>query len=225
VGGIVGAALATYLLLAAGVGAAVQASGVNPSGVKSNLPEWKFVCALAGEGQLSADSGAIGAYALTPNPQARQIAREILARDIRQLPQNWRYILVHQLGHLWVDNDTAIYAFYPALEGTSLYGMPNAKTATAAYLMGGVDRGIFLPIVLLAAWGVCLIHRQRRWGEIAAFLGCLIAVYFLTHLVIETLPRYRYLVSPAIFMLGAPAWAWLTRLTSKERQLEPRGRR
>ncbi|MDR2453723.1 MAG: hypothetical protein LBD51_04070 [Bifidobacteriaceae bacterium] len=215
-GAAAGAALAAYALLALGAGAAVKASGVNPGGVASNLPEWKFICALAGPDQLRDDAAAIGAYAAQPKAEARAAARDILARDLRQLPQTWRYILGRQLRHLWVENDTALFAFNPALAGNPTYSLPDAKTATAAYLMVGLERGIFLPAVVLAAWGAAAIGRRRRWGALAAFLGCLVAAYFLAHLVIEAQPRYRYLVSPAIFALAGPAWA---RLATPARQL------
>jgi hypothetical protein len=205
-------AVAVYAAAGQGAGAAIKASGVNPAGAANNLPEWKFVIGLDKEGQVPKDVVAIGAYAATPDPDARAVAQEAVKRNLRQLPQTWKWVLRNQLFVLWALNDTPHYAFNPQLTSAPLYAIPDPETATTAHVMILGERGLFLPVVLLAAWGVVLLNRDRRWGRLALFLALLVTVYFTAHLVIEVLPRYRYLPMPAVFALAAPA---LGRLAGK----------
>lgn len=204
-------ALALYALVAAGAGAGVKASGINPAGVANNLPEWKFVLGLVPQAQMGSTLTDIDAYGAAPNPQAPAIAEERLERAIRDLPQQWRAVLRQQTANMWALNDSARLAFWPELASAGLYGVPDRTTATWAYLMVSGERGLFLPIMALAAAGVMLVNRRRAWNRWAVFLACLVVAFVAAHLVIEVMPRYRYLVMPAVFALAAPAWEWLAR--------------
>jgi hypothetical protein len=203
------------LALAAGVYAgaiavvdqAVRASGVNPAGVRSGLPEWKFVLGLEGPQGAAADFAAIGAYGEQMLPGARETAQAALARNLRDLPANWKVILERQVRLLWVRHDDAIWAFNPQLAEMPLTGIPQARTDTLAYLMVAAERGLFLPVVILAGLGAARLAWRRRWGRAALFCACFIVAYAAIHLVIEAQPRYRYPVMPAIFALTAPACA------------------
>jgi hypothetical protein len=205
------AALAIYAAVGAAADAAVKASGINPGGTGNHLPEWKLLPGLAGRGGGVEDTEAI--YALWGDPstfgQARELAQETLRRDIEQLPDNWPQILRRQSVSLWVLNDTAVFAFNPGLAEEPTYAVPDSGTAPTAYWLVAMERGFFLPAVLLAAAGVIALSRGRRWGAVAIFLACLLVAYATVHLVVEVQPRYRYAIMPAIFALGAPAWARL----------------
>ncbi|MDR0592279.1 MAG: hypothetical protein LBG60_03270 [Bifidobacteriaceae bacterium] len=206
------AALAVAVYAGAGAAAdqAVKAAGVNPAGTANNLPEWKFVFGLQGSWEQGRqDSADIGAYDPSPKPDARQIARAAVERDLRQLPQTWRTVLHRQVTSLWVLNESGSYLYWPQFEGRYRYQVPSAQAFTLGHYLVLGERGAFLPAVLLAAAGVGLLGRRRRWGALAAFAACLVAAYALVHLAIEVQPRYRYLVMPAVFALTAPAWDWL----------------
>jgi hypothetical protein len=209
-------AAAALALLAAGgvyvgtiavVDSAVRASGVNPAGVRSGLPEWKFVLGLAGPEGSAADLAAIGAYGEEMLPGAREKAEAALARNLRDLPANWKSIVERQLRALWVRHDDAIWAFNPQLADLPLTGIPKAQSDTLAYIMVASERGLFLPVVVLAGLGVARLTWRRRWGRAALFCVCFMVAYAAIHLAIEAQPRYRYPVMPAIFALTAPAVA------------------
>ncbi|MDR2454556.1 MAG: glycosyltransferase family 39 protein [Bifidobacteriaceae bacterium] len=201
------AALTIYGLAGAAADSAVKASGVNPGGVGNHLPEWKLVMGLAG----AAGAGEVGIHEATPKPDARATAQRIVDGALSNLPQHWPGVLSRQTRVLWAQNDTAVFQFWPQVQGIGLYEVPDSDRLTTAHYSVVLERGGFLPAVVAAAWGVLLINRRRQWGRLAAFLGLFIAAYALVHLAIEVQPRYRYLAMPAIFALGGPAWAWATR--------------
>ncbi|MDR1187924.1 MAG: glycosyltransferase family 39 protein [Bifidobacteriaceae bacterium] len=205
--------VAAYGLVGAGADGAIKASGINPAGASNNLPEWKFVFGLQGNtAQGRQDLVDIGAYDPIPKPDARQIARAALERDIRQLPQTWHRVLARQVNSMWARNESARYLYWPQFGASDQYRLPDSRTYTLGHYLVLGERGVFLPIILMAAWGVVLLNRDRRWGALATFLACFVAGYALIHLAIEVQPRYRYLFMPAVFCLAAPAWACLTRL-------------
>jgi hypothetical protein len=205
------------MLLGVGAGAAVKASGLNPEGIANNLPEWKIALGPV-EGAVDGPSWSeIGIRDSTPNPEAPRIAREIVRSYLEHLPQTWPQVLKRQTQTLWAQNDTASFAFWPGLEGRPLYELPDPQTATLAHYLVLLERGFFVPAVLLAAIGVLLLHRGHRWNYISTFLCCFFAAYCLVHLAIEVQPRYRYLAMPAIYALTAPTWA----VISGQRQQTP----
>jgi hypothetical protein len=203
-------ALAVYALTGAAASAAIKASGINPAGAANNLPEWKFVFGLQAGNQGSQDLIDIDAYGPTPKPDARAIARAAVNRDIRQLPGTWREVLKRQVTSMWVLNESGSYLYWPDLKGEYRYKVPDSRAYTIGHYLVLGERGLFLPIVLMAATGIVLLNRQRRWTYLATFLACFVAAYAVIHLAIEVQPRYRYLVMPAIFALAAPTWAWLS---------------
>jgi hypothetical protein len=196
--------------LAGGVGAAIKASGINPAGAANNLPEWKFVLGLAGSGQSNNDMAVLDPYGSTPKPGTRELAREMVERNIRQLPRTWGLVIKRQLIRLWTQNDTAIWAFNPLVADRHAYAIPDRETTPLAHYWVMGERGFFVPVVFWAGFGVVLLGRDRRWKYGATFLVCFVAIYSLTHLTIEAQTRYRYLAMPAIYTLAAPSWFWLT---------------
>jgi hypothetical protein len=204
-----GVALVVYAAVGAGVGAAVAASGINPAGVGNNLPEWKFVVGLSVSGELESPADEIGTHEARPPPDAESVAKALLRRNFEAMPGSLPGVAVRQAVTLWGKYDTAQFMFWPQLADQPIYRVPDARRADVArYLVLG-ERGLFLRVVLLAAWGVALTNRERAWGRLAVFLGCFVAAYALVHLAIEAQPRYRYLVMPAVFALTGPAWTAL----------------
>jgi hypothetical protein len=202
--------LAVYATVGLAVDACVRGSGMNSNGIGNNLPEWKFVLGLTPPELLEQAKAEIEPYRHKDDPdQGRVSARAWLERDIRRLGESWQSVLRRQLEELWALNDSAWNAFWPELQSSSPYQLPDATRNTWAYVMVAGERGLFLPVVMLAVAGVARLRTGRVWSHLAAFLACLVVVYALVHLVIEVQPRYRYLVMPAIFALGAPAWASL----------------
>jgi hypothetical protein len=198
-------ALGAYTALGVGVDGIVRWTGVNPHGTKSNLPEWKFALGLAGRDEAEDVLVMTGAYDQEPAPNAHANIRAALKRDLELLRERWFYIAGRQVQLLWVNHDNAILAFNPQLADLKPSSVPNARTDPLPYLMVVLERGLALPVVILAAWGVVQLGRERRVGRVAAFLACLVIAYAAIHLAIEAMPRYRYPVMPAIFTLTAPA--------------------
>ncbi|MDR0627049.1 MAG: hypothetical protein LBG11_07290 [Bifidobacteriaceae bacterium] len=204
-------ALGCYFAAGAATSSAIAASGVNPAGAANNLPEWKFVFGLQGTyDQGRQDLVEIGAYGPAPNSDARQIARRAVERDIRQLPRTWRSVLDRQINSLWVLNESGSYLYWPSFSSHYRYEVPSSGEFSWGHYLVLAERGLFLPIVILAAADVWLINRRRHWTALAAFLACFVIAFAAIHLVIEVQPRYRYLVMPAVFALTSPTWAWLT---------------
>ncbi|MDR1189802.1 MAG: hypothetical protein LBK95_20510 [Bifidobacteriaceae bacterium] len=201
--------LAVYALTGAAASGAIKASGINPAGSANGLPEWKFVLGTMSSGTLHTVGERIGISDPVPNPDSPEIARAMLKENLRQLPSTWREVVWRQAQSLWGSPDTASFMFWPQLGGAPYHEVPNGKQFPAAHGLVLLERGLFLPAVLMAALGAAMISRQRRWGAAATFLGCLVAAYALVHLAIEVQPRYRYLAMPAIFALTGPAWSWL----------------
>jgi hypothetical protein len=202
--------LAVYVGTGQAAGQAIQASGINPAGASNNLPEWKFVLGLRGQGDTNPPIDEIGAYLPQPKPDARETAQRALRNNIHQLPDTWVWIIARQVTSMWGLNNTAYFMFWPQLSSQGVYAMPDRQSATVAHYLVRWERALFLPTVLLAAMGGLMLTRQRRWDYLAAFLGCFVIAFVAAHLVIEVQPRYRYLAMPAIFCLTGPVWAWAT---------------
>ncbi|MDR2565994.1 MAG: glycosyltransferase family 39 protein [Bifidobacteriaceae bacterium] len=222
------AALAVYALVGVGANLVVKASGINPEGSANNLPEWKFVLGL--QPPEGSDYGSIGAYAPTPNPEARKIARELLKQSLRRLPDSWPHVVDRQSSLLWARQDTSTFQFWPQYGPSyktvaDYYAIPDKHLFTVAHYSVLLERGVFLPAVLLAAAGVFALNRDRRWSRLAVFLALFVSAYALVHLAIEVQPRYRYLAMPAIFALTGPAWSWLTGERRRLGQGPPKKRR
>jgi hypothetical protein len=100
--------------------------------------------------------------------------------------------------------------FQPRSGQVATYAIPDRQTATVAHDAVLWERGLFVPRVLLAVIGAALLGRDRRWSDLAVFLGLFVAAYASAHLAIEVQPRYRMLAMPAVFALSGPGWAWLT---------------
>jgi hypothetical protein len=213
-----GVAAAVYLIVGAGASWTIQATGVNDQGLKNNLPELKVLRAFAPANPEVLDQaredvgfGFPGVLEDPPHPEAREIVRRYVEKEIADLPNDWQPTLRLQLWRLWGQNTMG--AWYFNIDDPT----PATSFARAGLVL--LERGLFLPIVIMAGWAT--IMNRRSWSVLATALACFVAAYALMHLAIEVQPRYRYLAMPALFALGAPAWARLMGGTRRSRDRQP----
>ncbi|MDR1117701.1 MAG: hypothetical protein LBL01_00165, partial [Bifidobacteriaceae bacterium] len=163
--------LGVYGLAGVAADAAVTASGVNPMGARNNLPEWKLVLGLSADGNSAGPARRIGVYEPEPPADAQATARALLKQNLRAFPHRWQTVEERQLRVLWSQNETASFQFWPQTADERIYEVPDGRRFPLARSLVLLERGLFLPAVLLAAWGVIWMARERRLGAAAVFLA------------------------------------------------------
>jgi|GEM_PF-1937606 len=201
--------LAAYLGTLRGADFVARQSGLIPTGLGNNFPEWKLLNGLDREagGQSSRmvfDAFRIGEWSYLVDHDA---ARSMIRQELHDIRHNLPSFVNRKTTALWAQQEKMIFAFKPYLEAGPPYSLKWQERLDRIAL---VERGHFIVVITLAGAAGIVTWRKRPVDSPQLLVTAFVSCFFLAHLLVEVQARYRYEAMPAIFALASVSVLWLT---------------
>ena len=192
----------------------VSATGLNPSGLSNNVPEWKWIVGLNEDttGRYSGEDAKI-VFGEERNQEAiDQLLQERLSiSPARFFSLAWKKIII-----MWGSYEPTYWAF----TNNVFAGLDDARPLqTGLRRMCKLTSGLYIWVQLLMAVGIIMAFRKGQISEVSLLLMLIALAYFNIHLLIEVQTRYRSLMTTVTFPLIASGvdviWGGCTRFKKR----------
>ncbi|MGI6254116.1 MAG: glycosyltransferase family 39 protein [Acutalibacter sp.] len=181
----------------------IRATGLNPEGLKNNLPLWKFVLGFNLETGGAWSRSDYEAYYLLPRGEAPGAMEQVVRERLSSLGLlGFGELFWKKLQTMWGAPEYLYWGFGHLNGDARVLGGLTLNQCLTAW--NYFDRGMFVLAFGLGAFA------QVRWlvkGEssplrLPLLLSFLVCGYCGVHLLIEVQSRYRYFLMPAVFLLA-----------------------
>lgn len=202
-GGLLLAAAVVYFISSELFAWSVEAWGLNPEGLRNNLPMWKFVLGFNLENGGAWNQADYNAYYLLPREQAGQAMWDVVKERLSSLGVGGFLELFWKKSQTMWGSLEYLYWGFGHLDGTAQVLGPLTLSQCLS-LLNYFDRGMFVLAFGLAA-GAMAYWFGKGAGEgirLPVMLGILFCGYYGVHLFIEVQARYRYFLMPVVFLLA-----------------------
>lgn len=208
----------------------VRATGLNPEGLKNNLPLWKFVLGFNLETGGAWSQSDYETYYLLPREEASRAMRQVVGERLSSLGVvGFAELFWKKMQTMWGSLEYLYWGFGHLNGEAKVLGSLTLSQCLNAW--NYFDRGMFVLAFGLGGFAQVrwLTRGERSPLRLPLLLTFLVCGYCGVHLLIEVQSRYRYFLMPAVFLLaGAGAQAlfdwWRQRRSGKESlQKEPAG--
>lgn len=192
-----------------------KSAGLAPYGLNSGCPEWKFILGLdpAQKGSYNETNAAV--LSISDEAERKAAALRLISASFPDFGS---------LASFLRDKTAFFYGSFPdsswafgglKTDGIELFGQPFNKVLRTVNIF---DRTLFALLSLMSALSFAAELKPRtKTPSPLLFCAALFLLFFAAYLLIEVQPRYRYFISPFLFILSARTADNLRRLFRRER--------
>lgn len=191
--------IASFFLLRFVFWAALKSAGLAPFGISSGCPEWKFILGL--------DPDSKGTYNNThsdilfiQDANVRRAEATSIIKGYFSSPASFARFLWDKTCLYYGGYFDSSWAFINT--DLTIISFGNVSAVLVLYWIMVFDRVLFAAAAALAA-GACLLGLNDTPSPLLLFCAIVLCAFFCSYLFIEIQPRYRYFISPYLFIMSS----------------------
>jgi len=191
----------TYLAVNFGISTIVKSTDINPEGLVSNFPMWKFVLGFndSTKGQFSYDDQH-KIFEIQDFNKRNVVAKQVIKQRLSIGVPRLASLLNMKQAVMWAGFDTLKWGFYNQVNGDLL---PSKELKKYEPYILKTEKMYYILIFILMFSGLCNSLANQQINNSILLLSLVLLCYFGAHVLIEVQVRYRYFAVILIFILAA----------------------